>query len=590
MGTAQARTSVMFAQSHPRNGVTSAPALDGVERPAVVVSVDVLAGDQSGPGRFRAPRGLALSADGSLYVVEGGNHRIQQVAQDGTSMGFVGGPGDDPGRLRSPSSVVVDADGSLLVANTGHASIVRLGLGGTEVARWSAAGGLSGELVAPTGIAVMADGAVYVSDLDARRIERYDRGGMLTGGWVTEQPSVSLAAAPDGTLWSAEREAIAGVKTVFLGRLRQYGANGDLLRTISSVTWPESVVVLPDGTLLVSDNGQFLDNPFAVRKLTPDGHEIGRFGGPGPGRPPGGFGRAHGIAALPDGRVVVADSALDCLQVFSPSAEPLVVWGSPKLLPAALRVDDTGTIDLFNDGDPRWHRIAPEGTRTVVATPSAYRPARQYGQLRAAFGPEGRAYVLMVATGEIACWSSSGEPEAQISLAGIGPSGANGADGLAVDAAGRLYVGQAGQGRIVRLTPDGKADITWTVADPVRRPGLLAASPSGPLYVVSTAPGGVDQYTLDGEFEGVAIPGQVDGRPMQASSIAAGLDGQVVAVDAGEKRLVVVRGGDRTVETVSASSLGLAASAQLGAVAFDSSGRILVAERTEGKIVRVSLG
>lgn len=47
-------------------------------RAADVLSTETVVGDQTAPGRFKGPRGLALGPEGTIYVVEGGNHRLQQ--------------------------------------------------------------------------------------------------------------------------------------------------------------------------------------------------------------------------------------------------------------------------------------------------------------------------------------------------------------------------------------------------------------------------------------------------------------------------------------------------------------------------------
>src|SRR5436309_3443597 len=60
-----------------------------VGRPDVIVSSlagSMAPGDADGPGhaaRFDRPTGLALDADGSLYVADTGNHRIRKVSPAG---------------------------------------------------------------------------------------------------------------------------------------------------------------------------------------------------------------------------------------------------------------------------------------------------------------------------------------------------------------------------------------------------------------------------------------------------------------------------------------------------------------------------
>jgi serine/threonine-protein kinase len=82
---------------------------------------------QGAEARFSFPAGIAMDAEGNVYVADTANHRIRRIAPDGTvtTLAGTGEPGDTDGtaaeaRFRSPEGVVVDADGNLIVADTGN--------------------------------------------------------------------------------------------------------------------------------------------------------------------------------------------------------------------------------------------------------------------------------------------------------------------------------------------------------------------------------------------------------------------------------------------------------------------------------------
>jgi sugar lactone lactonase YvrE len=82
---------------------------------------------QGAEARFSFPAGIAVDAEGNLYVADTANHRIRKIASDGTvtTLAGSGEPGDADGpageaQFRGPEGVVVDADGNLIVADTGN--------------------------------------------------------------------------------------------------------------------------------------------------------------------------------------------------------------------------------------------------------------------------------------------------------------------------------------------------------------------------------------------------------------------------------------------------------------------------------------
>lgn len=101
----------------------------------VLAGVSGKAGSNDGAAlraRFNAPRGLALSRDGTVYVADSGNHTIRRIEPDGKVSTIAGKPGrratvDGRGasaRLDSPDSIAIDSTGVLYVTN-GSDNLIR---------------------------------------------------------------------------------------------------------------------------------------------------------------------------------------------------------------------------------------------------------------------------------------------------------------------------------------------------------------------------------------------------------------------------------------------------------------------------------
>ena len=79
----------------------------------------------AGAGELRSPAGIGIDADGTVYISDFGNDRIQVFSADGEYLRRWGSTGRGERNFVDPESIIVDAAGHLLIADFGNHRIVR---------------------------------------------------------------------------------------------------------------------------------------------------------------------------------------------------------------------------------------------------------------------------------------------------------------------------------------------------------------------------------------------------------------------------------------------------------------------------------
>lgn len=131
----------------------------------------------SGNGQLRGPCGVACENQ-QLFVVEGGNHRVQKLALgDGAPLGKAGSHGSKKtGELWCPHGVCINK-GQAFVADYINGRVVVYDIGSMEHVRtFGTRGSKEGELEYPCGIAVKGE-EVFVAEFGNHRISVFTKKG-----------------------------------------------------------------------------------------------------------------------------------------------------------------------------------------------------------------------------------------------------------------------------------------------------------------------------------------------------------------------------------------------------------------------------
>ena len=108
---------------------------------------------------FNRPTGVAIAANGDLYVCDGyGNARVHRFSADGKLIQSWGGPGTGPGQFNLPHDIWIAPDGRVLVADRENDRIQFFSPTGEFLDQWT-------HVQRPTGLYIDRNGLVYVSEL-----------------------------------------------------------------------------------------------------------------------------------------------------------------------------------------------------------------------------------------------------------------------------------------------------------------------------------------------------------------------------------------------------------------------------------------
>ena len=398
-------------------------------------SVRTLAGLPETPGsldgtnttaRFNDPAGLAIAADGTIFVADNQNHALRRIGTNGvvtTLAGLLGTLGSADGhgptaRFDSLTGLALGLDGALYVSDTGNHTIRRVTTNGVVTTLAGSAGApdyVDGTNTAarfnqPLGLAIAPDGTVFVADSGNHLIRVIATNGTVsvlagnpetfgsadgTGTNAFFNSPVGLALAPDGSLFVSDannftlrRVTAAGVVTTISGAAGQDGST-DGPATAARFGKPAELALAPNGTLYIADAAHH-----TIRRLTPDGRVstiAGLVGADGAVDGANGLARffnPYGLAIAARGHLVVADTYNQTVrELLAPFTVGVAPSGNARIISWETVVERSYQVQ-FKDGlaATSWQNLGNPITAAALSTvqtdPSSAPNTRFYRVLR----------------------------------------------------------------------------------------------------------------------------------------------------------------------------------------------------------------
>lgn len=135
---------------------------------------DIASGPAPG-GTLNKPWGIGVGPDGSVFVADTWNHRIEKFTADGEFVKMWGyfGQAEAPDAFWGPRDVAVDQNGKVYVTDTGNKRVVIFDSDGNYITQFGSAGLAPGQFDEPVGVAVSNEGVVFVADTWNQRIQSF---------------------------------------------------------------------------------------------------------------------------------------------------------------------------------------------------------------------------------------------------------------------------------------------------------------------------------------------------------------------------------------------------------------------------------
>ncbi len=567
---------------------------------------------------FASPSGVAVDASGNVYIADYNNNKIRKMTAAGVVTTLAGsglaGSTDGIGSAASfnqPYGVAVDAGGNVYVADRLNYKIRMISpagevstLAGSGVAGSTNGTGVAASFNLPTAVAVDSSGNVFVADSRNHKIRKITPAGVVTtfagsgaaggangtGTAASFNETIGVAVDTTGNLYVTDyynrkirKITPAGVVTTLAGSGAQGSSDGP--GSLASFMGLGGVAVDATGNVFVADS---LDNK--IRKITPTG-VVTTFAGSGLAGSADGTGTSVnfnspvGVAVDASGNVFVADTGNHKIRKITPAAVVTTVAG------ANTSQDGSGTAANFNN--PLG--VAVDSSRNVFVADTGNHKIRK-----------------ITPAGVVTAFAGSGL---------VGSTDGNGASasfsnpkGIAVDSGGNVFVADAGNHKIRKITPagvvttlagSGVGGITngTGAAASFNSPSGVALDLSGNVFVGDTYNNRIRKITPAGAvttFAGSGFNGSSDGTGATASfsfpeGVTVDANGNVFVADTSNGKIrkisptgvVTTFAGSGSGGSVDGTGTAASFNGPTG-VAVDSSGSVFVADRGNHKIRKIT--
>jgi sugar lactone lactonase YvrE len=273
----------------------------------------------TGDAQFDVPNGIAVDANGNVYVTDRDNHRIQKFTNNGAYLAKWGSLGNGNGQFGDPAEVATDAAGNVYVVDLLNHRIQKFTGNGAYLTQWGSSGSGNGQFNGAQGIATDAAGNVYVSDQADHRVQKFTGNGVYLTQWGSpgsgdgqfNQPH-GIAVDASGNVYVADRinhriQKFTG-NGAYLTQWGSYGA-GD-----GQFDIPSGIAVDASGNVYVTDFSSHFFFSHRIQKFTGNGAYLAKWGSYGAGD--GQFNYPTEVTTDGFGNVYVAEAGNNRIQKF----------------------------------------------------------------------------------------------------------------------------------------------------------------------------------------------------------------------------------------------------------------------------------
>ncbi len=478
-----------------------------------------LAPDWSGPRKNSRPllAGVTQDENGNRYITDFDNGWVWKISSDGIQTKF--------GNLKDPWGIAFNsANSEIFVAESGNDCIRIFDVEGNLLRTIGSSGSGVGQFNRPRGLALVPGLFLLVADSGNNRIQ---------------------VLSTDGT---------------FVSSFGSYGSNnGEFIS-------PSGIAISEDFEVFIADSGNYRIQKFIPNNsLTPTAWTFGGWLGssdpnadtPGwlfsaqglPSDREGGFYSPYGCSVSGDGKLIVADTNNNRVQILDSSNGTFqnyigasgITSGQYNQPLAVFPIEDSQLL-ICDSSNGRVQKSSFSGAFISQIVPDTSN-LNTLPRRIAVDSSNDRVYVLDQDDGSISVYNRAGEVIQIIGSKGSGREQFYAPQGIAVDGSGNVYVADTGNARIHKISPSGAFLQNWGIygngPGQFIQPNALCISHDDQfIFVTDASLNRIQKFDLGGNYiSDWGSPGAGDESFNQPSGIASDRDGFLYIADQNNHRI-----------------------------------------------------